>query len=103
MLGSHADESVDFSFTIVLITNNSSILKDLKAVISVFNTYFFLLGKLSSLQVLYLLYMAPFFTDGVSQSTERVTDSSVALGRTGALTFSISTFIFYNTYKLVYG
>ena len=29
--------------------------------------------------------MAPFFDDGVSQFTERVTDSSVALGRTGAL------------------
>ena len=86
MLGSHADESVDFSFTNVLITNNSSILKDLKVVISVFNTYFFLLGKLFCLQVLYLLYMAPFFTDGVSQFIGRGTDSSVALGRTGAVT-----------------
>ena len=62
LFGSHADESVDFSFAIVLIINNCSIIKELKDVISVFDTHiFFLLGKLSCLQVLYLLYLGPIF------------------------------------------
>ena len=41
LFGSHKDESVDFSFTIVLITNYCSIIKDFKAVISVVNTDIF--------------------------------------------------------------
>ena len=41
LFGLHTDESVDFSLAIVLITNNYSIIKDLKSVISVLNTDIF--------------------------------------------------------------
>ena len=41
LFGSHTYESMDFYFIIVLMTNNCSIIKDLKAVISVLNADIF--------------------------------------------------------------
>ena len=90
LFGSHADESVDFSFAIVLIINNCSIIKYLKDVISVFDTHIFSSRKIilpsSTIFTLSGTNIYLFFTDGVSQFTRSGSDSSVALGRMGALT-----------------
>ena len=68
-------------FAIVLITKNCLIIKDLKAMISVFNTD--ILRKLSCLIfVLSATKFSLFFIDGVSQFTGSGSYSSVALGRT---------------------
>ena len=78
-VGSHTDESVDFSFTIVLVTNNCSIIKDLKVVISDL-----FLGKLPCSSIIFILSGTNFsllFIDGVSQFTGSGSNSSVALGR----------------------
>ena len=69
-------------FAIVLITKNCLIIKDLKAMISVFNTD--ILRKLSCLLIFVLsaTKFSLFFIDGVSQFTGSGSYSSVALGGT---------------------
>ena len=69
-------------FAIVLITKNCLIIKDLKAMISVFNTD--ILRKLPCLLIFVLsaTKFSLFFIDGVSQFTGSESYSSVALGRT---------------------
>ena len=70
-------------FAIVLITKNCLIIKDLKAMISVFNMI-----SVSCLLIFVLsaTKFSLFFIDGVSQFTGSGSYSSVALGRTWALT-----------------
>ena len=61
LFGSHTDESVDFAFTIVLIANNYSIIKDLKAVISVFNTDIFSSREITLSSSIIFVLSGPIF------------------------------------------
>ena len=69
---------MDFYFIIVLMTNNCSIIKDLKAVISVLNADIFSSREITlSSSIIFVSSGSNFslvFTDGVSQFTGSETD-----------------------------